>query len=73
VVGLSGLSSQELPELLRRRLEGLPQAVPLAPPWINEAIPLLVSIGRRLDEVVKRLEKVERELEEIKQLLIAKR
>lgn len=68
------MSSQGLPDLLRRRLEGLPpQAAPLAPPWINEVVPLLVSIGRRLDEVVKRLEKVERELEEIKQLLIAKR
>jgi len=64
------LTSPELTELLRRRLEALPtQQAPLAPPWLNEVVPLLVSIGRKLDEVVKRLEAVEKGLEEVKQLL----
>jgi len=67
------LTSQELTELLRRRLEGLPpQQAPLAPPWINEALPLMVALGRKLDEVAKRLERVERLLEEVKQLLASR-
>ena len=64
------MTSHELTELLRRRLEALPaQQVPLAPPWLNEAVPLLVSISRKLDEVVKKLEAVERGLEEVKQMI----
>ena len=64
------LASQELTELLKRRLEDLPsQRTPLAPPWIDEVLPLLVSLGKKLDEVAKRLDRIEHTLEEVKQLL----
>lgn len=67
------MTNQELAELLKRRLEGLPsQHVPLASPWINEVLPLMVTLGRKIDEIARRLEKVERLLEEVKQLLTSR-
>ena len=49
-----------------------PQLSSLAPPWMNEVLPLLISLGKRLDEVAKRLEKLERMLEELKALVLSK-
>lgn len=61
------MAGETLEELLRRRLEAIPpQLAPLAPPWINEVLPALISLGRKLDEVVKRLERIEKVLEELK-------
>ena len=67
------MSREDVSELIRRRLENLPpQLSPLAPPWMNEVLPLLISLGKRLDEVANRLEKLERMLEELKALVLSK-
>lgn len=66
------MSHSELDELLRRRMELPPQLTPLTPPWMNETLQLLISVGRKLDEIVKHLEKVEKAIEELKTLIISK-
>ncbi|MCX8204166.1 MAG: hypothetical protein N3H31_00650 [Candidatus Nezhaarchaeota archaeon] len=61
--------SQELVDLIKRRLEGLPHQAPLVPAWIEEVVPLLVSLGRKVDEALRRLDRLERAVEEVKQML----
>lgn len=61
--------SQELVDLIRRRLEGLPQQAPLVPAWIEEVVPLLISLSKKIDEVLRRLDRLERAVEEVRQAL----
>jgi len=67
------MAGEGLEELLRRRYENLPpQLTPLASPWLNEVLPALISLGKKLDELTRRVERVERLLEEIKNTLMTK-
>ncbi|MEM4699823.1 MAG: hypothetical protein QXT74_02595 [Candidatus Nezhaarchaeales archaeon] len=61
--------SQELIDLIRRRIEGLPRQAPLVPVWIDEVVPLLISLNKRVDEIAKAIERLEHAVNEIKQVL----
>lgn len=54
------LTPEEISRYLRTMSSFPPELAPLAPYWIGEILPLLMSLSKKLDEVMARLDKIEK-------------
>ncbi|GEM_PF-3160283 len=54
------LTPEELDRYVRTMSSFPPELTPLAPYWFGEILPLLITISRKLDEVIARLDRIEK-------------